>query len=540
MSLTAGPRWNRTWALACVVVVLAGHFVGLWAIRRSRTEALNVAVLGMRVDLAERARSLEATLRSSAAELRFLATSPALADLPAGLSDEDPAVARFRRLEAEGRFLRYLTAHPEIERLFVRDSDGATLVAVGRRASFPVPLPPSAVAAASTAGRLRQEVELPDGAGELVADLHPAGLLSSLATGTGRAVLLDAEGSPLAGTPEAFRRLRDAGDPPGEGWVRSGLEVEPPGLPTDRSWTLVRAEREDELLAGLGSVAGGYQALLLLDGLAVLATVALGLVAVRQAQRRARLEEAAAQRERLAAMEARVHEADRLASVGRVAATLAHEVRNPLEGMRNWLSLAEQEARALESERLLGDIRRVGEGIDRLAEVVRRVLQLARPSGGGRESRDHDEVVRETVASIESTRPFRDHRILVECHGDLPRLSGDKVLLGQLLLNLLLNARDATPGGGPLEVSTGVEGRHAHLRVRDHGPGLDPELAPRLFEPFASGKASTGLGLSLCARVANVHGGAIEARNAEGGGALFELSLPVEGEEAPAVEEIPQ
>ena len=114
----------------------------------------------------------------------------------------------------------------------------------------PVPLPLEAVARGATAGRLREVVPLPGGEGELIADINPAGLFSALATGTGRAVLLSSDGAPLAGTPEAFRRVRDSAALDGEegsDWVSLEMRVEPSGLPPGEHWLLARAEREDEL-----------------------------------------------------------------------------------------------------------------------------------------------------------------------------------------------------------------------------------------------------------------------------------------------------
>jgi two-component system sensor histidine kinase HydH len=381
-----------------------------------------------------------------------------------------------------------------------------------------------------------------------VADVNPASLLSSLAAGTGRAVLLDARGVPLAGTPEAFSRVQRAGltghprgiapgDPAPPGWAWALVAVAPASFEPPVRWWLARAEREQDLFAGLGSLTAGYRAALVLNVLAVVSTVLLGVALVHLAQRRARLEEAAAHGARQRALEARLAEVDRLAAVGRVAATLAHEVRNPLEGMRNWLALVEDEARAAGADGVLPHAARVREGIDHLGEVVRRVLALARPSAGHRDPLDLDALVRETVADVATWKPFRAVRIDCSLHGSLPAVRGDRVLLGQALLNLLLNARDASPEGAKVEVATAVDGREVVLRVRDHGPGIAPEVRSRLFQPFASAKGSTGLGLALCDRVARAHGGRVEAGDAVDGGAAFALRLPIEGTVIPAVDE---
>ena len=546
-------RRHLPWLLpaACVAVVLVSKLAGARFVREARQDAVRVAVLEMRLDLVDRARALEALLRSGRAELEFLASSPPVAGAPLALREAPPGTERFRRLEVEATLLRYLAAHPEIERMFAVDAAGAPIAAAGRRASAPVPIPLEAAAREAPGGRLRFTPPLGDGEGSLVADVNPASLLASLATGTGRAVLLDASGAPLAGTPQAFRKLQDAGAleagaTASRDWISATTILEPAGFEPAVRWTLARAEREEDLLAGLGSVAERYRLTLALDALGLVAVLVLGGLALRLVQRRARLEEQAAQEHRLHALEARLAEADRLASVGRVAATLAHEIRNPLEGMRNWLVLAEDEARTAGSDATLRYTRRVGEGIDHLAEVVRRVLALAKPSQGHVEPADLASIARETIASVESTRPFRGIRIELSVV-PAPPVRADRVLLGQLLLNLLLNARDAMPDGGAIRVEVHADGRDVRLRVSDTGRGIAPEMLPRLFEPFVSGRGSSGLGLSLCERIARVHGGRIEARNAgdgaggagDAGGAVFTLVLPAEGAEAPAIQELP-
>lgn len=532
------------WAGLCVAVILAGNLVGAHAVRRARADAVRSARVELRLDLVERAAALEATVRAARAGLEFVAASPILAALPSALRSPDPVVARFRRLDAEGDLLRYLAAHPELDRIFVEDGASSPILAVGRRASFPVPIPLESTRREPAAGRLRCVLPLsPEG--RMIADLNPASLLASLSTGIGRAVLLSSDGAPLAGTPEAFGRLRESGVALGggaadgdetPGWAIARVPVSLAGFPSTIRWILLRAEHEEDL-AGLG-VAAGYRTTLGLNLLATIATVILGAASLQLVRRRAQAEERAAQESRMRALEARLDEADRLAAVGRLAATLAHEVRNPLEGMQNWLALAEDDIRARNPESALSSTAKIREGIARVADVVRRVLALARPSSGRTESLDLGDVVTTTVGAVAGTRPFKGIRIETDLERDLPRVRGDAVLLGQLLLNLLLNARDALPSGGIVRVSASSDGREIRLVVQDSGPGIALEMLPRLFEPFASGKGSTGLGLSLCDRVARAHGGRIAAENVPGSGARFSVVLPAEGQ-VPTPQELP-
>jgi signal transduction histidine kinase len=106
-------------------------------------------------------------------------------------------------------------------------------------------------------------------------------------------------------------------------------------------------------------------------------------------------------------------------------------------------------------------------------------------------------------------------------------VEGDPTTLGQLVLNLMLNAAQCQPSGGEVEVRCAVAAGRAFVRVSDRGPGFSPEASERLFEPFYSTRGSTGLGLAVCHSIALDHGGTLHARNRAGGGAEVVLELPL-------------
>ena len=106
-------------------------------------------------------------------------------------------------------------------------------------------------------------------------------------------------------------------------------------------------------------------------------------------------------------------------------------------------------------------------------------------------------------------------------------VAGNATTLGQLFLNLLMNACQAQPEGGRVEVSSQVKEGRVVVAVEDRGPGISPEVAGRLFEPFVSTRGSTGLGLAVCHGIVREHGGEIRASNRPGGGARFEVELPL-------------
>ena len=139
-------------------------------------------------------------------------------------------------------------------------------------------------------------------------------------------------------------------------------------------------------------------------------------------------------------------------------------------------------------------------------------------------------------AGVEGTLGPRDIR--VDMAADLPLFPGDETLIGQLLANLLENASKHTPAGTPLEIAAHAEDDWLHVAVRDRGPGLPAGDANRLFEKFQRGRpeeaqSGFGLGLSIAQAIVQAHGGRIEARNRDGGGAEFTFVLPLKRAERP-------
>ncbi|HYK91461.1 MAG TPA: ATP-binding protein, partial [Acidobacteriota bacterium] len=141
------------------------------------------------------------------------------------------------------------------------------------------------------------------------------------------------------------------------------------------------------------------------------------------------------------------------------------------------------------------------------------------------------EVLDETVGFVRSNPSFRQIDLVVrKCEGEL-RISGNSVTLGQLFLNLLINACQVQPDGGQVQIASLREQEHAVVLVADCGPGIPIESLPKLFEPFFSTRGSTGLGLFVCHGIVEEHRGKITVQNRLGGGALFHLEFPIEIEE---------
>ncbi len=218
--------------------------------------------------------------------------------------------------------------------------------------------------------------------------------------------------------------------------------------------------------------------------------------------------------------------ADQMASLGRVAAGVGHELRNPLTSIKGLVqvNLREARLRGLPAEDLLV----IEQEVRRMERALQTFLDFARPSRPERRHLDLAPLVERTLAlvrgriekqkiSLQSLRPV-----------DPVVVGGDADQLQQLLLNLILNALDAMPRGGSLEIELRpFHQGQAEIRISDSGPGIASSLLPRIFEPFVSSKETgLGLGLAISRRIAEDHGGGLSASNRPEGGACFILRLP--------------
>jgi signal transduction histidine kinase len=234
-------------------------------------------------------------------------------------------------------------------------------------------------------------------------------------------------------------------------------------------------------------------------------------------------------------------EQEKLAATGRMAARIAHEINNPLAGVSNHVTMLDEDLAEGQLDAARRRLPRLREGLDRMAQIVRRALRLAEPGQTARGEVDLLALAEETVALLAGTAPQVAVRVRAlgvlgagDSLGGGVTVDGDRAALAQLLTNLVLNALQMQPDGGEVEVIVSRAGDEALIEVADRGPGLDAEVATRLFEPFVSSRGSTGLGLAVCHGIVREHGGSIAAENRPGGGALFAVRLPVAA--APAQE----
>jgi len=223
--------------------------------------------------------------------------------------------------------------------------------------------------------------------------------------------------------------------------------------------------------------------------------------------------------------------AEQLAWVGQMAAGIAHEIRNPLMAIKLLVQAAAE--RKSESGFRPRDLQVLEEEIVRLEQIVSGFFDFARPPRLELRPVDIKELAERTADGVRARAELQGVEIRIDPSTGPTVASADSNQIRQVLYNLLFNALDAQPQGGHIRLRVGlnptVDGSpDLVLAVEDGGPGLPSELGERVFEPFVSTKESgLGLGLSICRRIAETHGGSLDAARTSTGDTVFTLRLPV-------------
>ncbi|HET9224452.1 MAG TPA: ATP-binding protein, partial [Roseiflexaceae bacterium] len=229
--------------------------------------------------------------------------------------------------------------------------------------------------------------------------------------------------------------------------------------------------------------------------------------------------------ERLDTTEAGMLQAARLAAVGQLAASIAHEINNPLYAARNCLALLEQDTPPASRESPFLSIAR--EQLTRIAGIIERMREFYRPDRGTMTPCDIHHLLEETLALASLNIRNQSVRVIFTPAHTLPEVVGNGDQLRQVFLNLILNAIEAMPNGGTLTVRTIAGPNVAIVEVQDTGLGIPADIRARLFEPFFTNKPNgTGLGLSISAHIVTQHGGQIEVDSTERQGSIFRVVLP--------------
>jgi signal transduction histidine kinase len=222
-------------------------------------------------------------------------------------------------------------------------------------------------------------------------------------------------------------------------------------------------------------------------------------------------------------------QAEKLTTAGKLAASLAHEINNPLQSVIGCLGLAEEVMDADADSTRFVEI--ALEELRRAARIVARLRDVHRsPDPGSREPTDLTVLMDQVLTLTHKECENHDIAIHWTRREELPTLHTASDRIKQVFLNLVLNAVDAMPAGGDLYIEASTTEKPAGVRVtlRDTGPGIAPDVLPRIFDTFYTTKEQgMGLGLFISRDIVNHHGGTLEARSELGRGAEFEVWLPL-------------
>jgi two-component system sensor histidine kinase HydH len=226
-------------------------------------------------------------------------------------------------------------------------------------------------------------------------------------------------------------------------------------------------------------------------------------------------------------LQERVRRSERLASLGRLAAGVAHEIRNPLSSIRGFAQFFQNRFKGQEKEQEYASV--MVREVDRLNRVITELLDFARPKEPHRELHSAGEILEQTLKVLESELAKKNIAVEKKLEASLPRILVDRDQLSQALLNLLLNALESMEGAGKIRISMESGGAEVlAISISDTGRGIPKEDLERVFEPFFSTKRKgTGLGLAIVHQIVESHKGEIKVESRAGEGTTFRITLPI-------------
>jgi PAS domain S-box-containing protein len=227
-------------------------------------------------------------------------------------------------------------------------------------------------------------------------------------------------------------------------------------------------------------------------------------------------------------LERQLADAEHLATLGELSAGLAHEIKNPLAGIKGAIDVIRDSLSPTDRHRdILGDVLHE---VSRIDKIVRDLLNYAKPRPPSHSSIDLPALVQRIFAIARAAPKNRPYSIEVKQLAPIPDFTGDETQLQQVLLNLLLNAQNALPSGGRIEIALDYDPQAKIIRmeVSDNGPGIPEEIQKKIFQPFFTTRTDgTGLGLATCLKNVQYHGGSIEVHSTAGHGTTFSVTIPL-------------
>jgi two-component system sensor histidine kinase HydH len=225
-------------------------------------------------------------------------------------------------------------------------------------------------------------------------------------------------------------------------------------------------------------------------------------------------------------LEKELQRSERLAALGKMAAGVAHELRNPLSSIKGLAVLIKSQLTASGGGLETADI--LVKEVERLNRSIGELLDYARPGQLTRQATAIDDIIKKTVSLVQVDAECYKISIVLGLAEDLPQVQVDRDKLNQVLLNLLLNAIQAMPNGGILTVRTEHDSGMIAISIRDSGVGIPPENLQRVFDPYFTTKSNgTGLGLSLSAKIVEEHGGTMKISSIPNEYTEIRVMLPV-------------
>jgi len=230
---------------------------------------------------------------------------------------------------------------------------------------------------------------------------------------------------------------------------------------------------------------------------------------------------------------------ERLASLGRLAGEISHEIKNPLSGILLYATMLKEE---------LGNNPTYQEWINRIIHlstrcqtVVEGLLKFGRLEQGKKEWINFNEVAKKVYKLLEDYPIFKDIEVEWNLYPKLPPFYANRFQIEQVFFNIFINAAEAMKGRGKITVETSLKNDNIVIKVMDTGPGIKSEIMPFIFDPFFTTKEKekgTGLGLSICYGIVNSHRGKIKVYNLKNQGACFEITFPLQTREALREDEV--
>lgn len=227
-----------------------------------------------------------------------------------------------------------------------------------------------------------------------------------------------------------------------------------------------------------------------------------------------------------------VYQAEKLASIGRLASGVAHQVNNPLNGIKSCLYAIKQNPN--DPKKVNEYLQLINEGIDDIETVVKKLLGFARQQSSSDNLIDINEAIHKVINLFELRLKEKQIDIRIHLIDNIPSVRIDYHLFQEVVMNLILNSYDAIDRHGSITITTGYDDAdHLFMEINDNGAGISQENIKKIFDPFFTTKdvgTGTGLGLSVCMGIIESHGGRIEVRSIQNVETVFRIILPIEHE----------